>query len=106
MNTDTRPAPADITIDSPNGVLKIAWKDGAACEIPLPLVRKSCPCAQCNEERNKPQDPLRHFTPAQMGTAKVTSAELVGLYALKIRWQDGHDTGIYSWDLLARLCNP
>jgi DUF971 family protein len=33
----------------------------------------------------------------------ITEMSLVGNYALKIRWSDGHDTGLYTWDHLRRL---
>src|SRR5262245_43005073 len=104
MPTDTKPAPADITIDGPASLLRVTWKDGHQSDYPLLEVRRRCPCAQCNEERARPPDPLRILTPAQLATPKVEAAELVGLYALKIRWQDGHDTGIYAWEFLRALC--
>ena len=34
----------------------------------------------------------------------IDGMELVGNYALKIRWSDGHDTGLYTWEHLRRLC--
>jgi len=34
----------------------------------------------------------------------INEMSLVGNYALKIRWSDGHDTGLYTWDHLRRLC--
>jgi DUF971 family protein len=104
MATETRPEPVEMTIDSPNGVMRITWNDGRRCEIGLDALRKACPCATCNEERAKPPDPFRIFTPAQLGTAKVAGAEQVGLYAIRISWRDGHDTGIYSWEFLREMC--
>lgn len=105
MTMETKPAPAKIDLDGPAGLLKIAWKDGHLSELSLNRVRKACPCATCNEERAKPVDPFRIFTPAELGNARVQSAELVGHYAMKIRWQDGHDTGIYAWETLRALCD-
>jgi len=34
----------------------------------------------------------------------IRDLQLVGNYALKIRWSDGHDTGLYTWEHLRRLC--
>ncbi|MBX9600687.1 MAG: DUF971 domain-containing protein, partial [Bryobacteraceae bacterium] len=36
---------------------------------------------------------------------KMLSAEPVGEYAIRIQWSDGHNTGIYSWDVFRRICD-
>lgn len=40
----------------------------------------------------------------QEGKYILTGATQVGSYAVQLRWQDGHDTGIYTFELLRRLC--
>lgn len=86
--------------------LRIEWADGATSVYPLGLLRRACPCAQCREERERgSSNPLR-VVPAQANQAQMAraeSAELVGHYALRIDWQDGHNTGIYDFDYLRQL---
>lgn len=86
--------------------LQIRWSDGLLCEIPLALLRANCPCASCRAEREEAaSNPLRvlsgRATVEQMSRAETLQP--VGTYAIRIGWQDGHDTGIFDYDLLRRL---
>lgn len=66
--------------------------------LQLAKLRKSCPCAQCITEReNKPGSYIPLLSSVQL---TVINIELVGNYALKLIWQDGHDAGIYTFDKL------
>ena len=87
--------------------LRIRWADGHESVYPLALLRRACPCAGCRAEREARQrNPLHILTgtasPQEMATAD--QAELVGHYAFRIRWKDGHDTGIYDYRTLRALC--
>ncbi len=91
--------------------LRIRWSDGLEAAIPLPALRRACPCATCRAEREREQaaastNPLRVVQGVRDVTDVVTaeSAELVGSYALRIRWRDGHDTGIFEYATLRALC--
>lgn len=64
-------------------------------------LRLLCPCAQCVEEMTG-QQLLDPATVAEDLAAAEMS--LVGTYAIRFRWTDGHDTGIYPWDFLYRHC--
>lgn len=80
-----------------NGVLGIEWSDGHKGVYPLRYLRQHCPCAACTDEmtgelRIKP-DSVAMFI-------GVKDIEPVGRYALRFRWTDGHDTGLYSFTLL------
>jgi DUF971 family protein len=89
--------------------LRIRWADGRECVYPLSLLRRECPCAACRESRNDPRpSPLRIVpaAPEQEDMVVARTAELVGNYALRIIWKDGHDTGIYDFRLLRALCPP
>jgi len=85
-----------------NGVLGIEWSDGHKGIYPIQYLPQHCPCAACTDEwtgelRIKP-------TGIPMLIA-VQDIEAVGRYGLRIRWSDGHDTGIYSFDILRhRFC--
>lgn len=84
--------------------LVIAWSDGRSTVHTWQQLRASCPCATCREERNVPPDPFRIINPAEVsGPLRPVAMTPVGHYAYKIAWSDGHDTGIYSFDLLRQL---
>ncbi|MGE0827870.1 MAG: gamma-butyrobetaine hydroxylase-like domain-containing protein [Hyphomonadaceae bacterium] len=78
--------------------LAIAFDDGAAFEIPFELLRVESPSA---EVRGHGQSPL----PAIPGKENVgvTDAAPVGRYAVRIVFDDGHDTGIYAWEFLYQM---
>ncbi|QJX00432.1 DUF971 domain-containing protein [Frigoriglobus tundricola] len=85
--------------------LKIEWSDGVVTSVPWKTLRANCPCATCNEERKKPADPFRILTPQEVaaGAPAPVAMTAVGYYAYQIRWNDGHDTGIYPLELLRSL---
>ena len=82
--------------------LAITWSDGRECTYEWELLRWSCPCATCHGEFGQPG--VLQFTDA-LSEEQTTMIDLreVGRYALQPIWQDGHDTGIYSFELLRRL---
>ena len=99
-NTD----PKHVDISLSQGI-KIAWSDGHESQYALEHLRKNCPCATCRHERESPAPPTPP-NPFQMykPTTRLKNAEAVGRYAVRLVWADGHDTGIYSFDLLRDLC--
>lgn len=104
-----QPAKVRISLTEGTGV-EIVWKDGKRSQWSFPYLRDACPCAVCHEEREKsgraPGEPKP--APAQMfpmytPPARPLEATPVGRYALKFKWADGHESGIYSWEFLRRL---
>jgi DUF971 family protein len=85
--------------------LMIEWNDGLTTVVPWRKLRSNCPCASCNEERSKPADPFRILSPQEVAAGAPAPVAMVpiGHYAYQIRWNDGHDTGIYPIDLLRKL---
>jgi DUF971 family protein len=77
-----------------NSSLMIKWNDGKENEISLTKLRDECPCVNCKGESTP-------FKAA--GFYEIESIEAVGNYAISIKWKDGHDTGIYSWDILRNI---
>ncbi len=89
--------------------LLITWEDGHESVYTYNELRKSCPCATCNTERKareKKKTGLRRVLPMGVPRAKVkpNSIENVGLYGLRFNWNDGHHTGIYTFELLRWMC--
>ncbi len=82
----------------------VRWNDGRADEIPLTVLRDKCPCATCNGEGKTEENyiPIKApFKPA--GFYEIEKILPVGNYAVNIIWKDGHNTGIYSWDVLRTI---
>jgi DUF971 family protein len=108
--TAADPKSVKVHLTSGDGV-DIEWGDGHHSHYTFVYLRDACPCALCNDEREKsgrrpgepvptPAEALPMFKPAM----RPTSAEGVGKYAIKFHWNDGHDLGIYSWRVLRDIC--
>lgn len=86
--------------------LCIVWSDGEESYLDLVKLRNNCPCAKCEGEPDvlgrvvKPMKP--DFTNIT-ATYELLALEFMGGYALKLKWRDGHNTGLYSFDLLRKL---
>ena len=99
--------PEHIAISKSKGI-KIDWKDKHLSEYDLQYLRDNCPCAQCTgahgtpplREQGHQTNPFQMFKPA----LKIDKVEPVGNYAIRISWNDGHDTGIYSYEVFRRIC--
>jgi DUF971 family protein len=103
---DVRPKHMDLKKDK---ALTIHWSDGRISIYPIAYLRKLSPSAEARELRKEmARNPLT-VMPAgasQSGGAGSLTAEgieMVGNYAVKLRFSDGHDTGIYSWVYLRKI---
>lgn len=92
------PWPTDLVFDRAAKLLRISFDDGAAFEIPFELLRVESPSAENKGHGPNPPPPVTGK--ANVG---VIRAEAVGRYAVRIVFDDGHDTGLYPWDLLYDL---
>ena len=95
--------PKDLKVKIAEQRLLVEWNDGTRSEYSLDELRRRCPCASCRTEREaKDANPLQilKFDPTGV---RVESANLVGNYAIKFRWSDGHDTGIFDFRFLRTL---
>lgn len=102
MVTD-RPKQLDLKQDAG---LTVTWADGSTSFFPIEYLRKMSPSAEMRELRESmAENPLTVLPDSAASDEPITatSAELVGHYAMRIRFSDGHDTGIYSWDYLRQI---
>ena len=92
------PTPEDITVHSKSKLFEVKFSDGAHFNIPFELMRVYSPSAEV-QGHGPGQEVL------QTGKRNVTLVDLepVGNYAVKPTFSDGHDSGIFSWDLLYEL---
>lgn len=103
--TTQRLKPVDLNIRR-SGELRIQWSDGVDTSCTLVELRRACPCAGCRAARDETAvNPLRVLVkpPDLKAQTRVENAEIVGHYALRIQWGDGHNTGIYDFGLLRTL---
>jgi DUF971 family protein len=99
--------PAKVDISKSQGVT-IDWEDGHASQYSCSFLRDHCPCATCSNAHgtSQPQAGTQSSNPFVMYQARprMRDVEMVGRYAVRIVWNDGHDTGLYSWTLLREIC--
>ena len=88
--------------------LKIEWSDGVTTFAKWSALRRGCPCASCRDVQSKPSDPFKVLSAKEVaaGPLQPTAMAARGHYAYQITWNDGHDSGIYSLDLLRSLSTP
>jgi DUF971 family protein len=101
--------PTGVTLNRNEGYLEINWSDGQACRYPLSQLREACPCVECrggHERMGREFDPQNILVLTPKRSYQCDRIDLVGNYALMPTWDDGHHTGIYTWDYLRRLCPP
>ncbi len=91
--------------------MEIDWRDGHRSRWSFRWLRDACPCATCHDEREQagraPGDPVPEppaLLPMYKPAIRPDSAQQVGRYAISFSWNDGHTSGIYSWDFLRRHC--
>ncbi len=93
-------APTKIKVKDKKN-LYILWEDKSESLIPLSELRKRCPCAKCQAERqNRAASYIPLYSSVQLTLKDI---RIVGNYAIQLYWQDGHDTGIYMYDFLKKL---
>lgn len=83
--------------------LAIAWNDSTESYLPLQFLRVHCPCAACGGE---PDVMGRVEKPEVTHTAssyRLRSYQIIGGYAWQPTWEDGHNTGLYTFSYLQRL---
>lgn len=96
--------PTDIAVSRSAGTCTITWSDGLVRVLRLTDLRRWCPCATCGDLRAQQATALMVVSGPEP-SAELAGMEQVGSYAVRFRWADGHDTGIYSFTVLRRLCD-
>jgi DUF971 family protein len=106
--------PAKVRVDKTGGTgVVIEWKDGHASSWTFAWLRAACPCATCQEEREKDGRKVGITKPKPTSLLPLYEAPVrpvevtpVGKYAIRFKWNDGHEAGLYSWDFLRNVCDP
>ena len=90
--------PTEIRLAKDRRTLHVAFEDGAAFAIPAELLRVESPSAEVQGH-----DPSQKKIVPGKAEVEILRVEPVGHYAVKLSFDDMHDTGIYAWDYLRRL---
>ena len=93
-----RPWPRELVFSKQNKVLTIAFDDGSNFSIPFETLRVESPSAEVQGH-----GPGQKITLTGKDNVQVTKAEPVGRYAVRLTFDDGHDTGLFTWDYLYAL---
>lgn len=103
MGPDSQPGPTRLHLDRARG-LEVEWADGTNSFYPVGFLRRMSPSADARHLREEmARNPLTVLPAGGGGTLEATSAELVGRYAIRIEFSDGHATGIFSWRYLREI---
>jgi len=95
---DSRPLPTEIDLHQKSRFLEVAFDDGARFRLPCEYLRVYSPSAEVRG--HSPDEAI-----LQVGKEHVNITDLrqVGNYALKIFFDDGHNSGLYDWQYLYKL---
>jgi len=96
--------PTQLRYSEEDRRLTIEFSDGFSADYNLEHLRGYCPCAHCQGHGGQ----MLEFNPLRWEKQiKISDVSQVGNYAICVAWEDGHSTGVYSFDLLRTLAeNP
>ncbi len=98
MTASSGPTPTEIRLLRAERMLQIDFDDGARVSLPAEFLRVESPSAEVQGHH-----PSQRTWVAGRRNVGISAVEPVGRYAVRLVFDDGHDTGIYSWDLLHRF---
>ena len=94
----TTPRPTDLILPRASHVLEVAFDDGVRYRLPCEYLRVESPSAEVQGH-----GPGQRVLVPGKRDVNIAAIEPIGNYAVVLRFDDGHDTGIYSWSLLRTL---
>ena len=90
--------PTEIRLSADRRVLNVAFEDGARFALPAEYLRVSSPSAEVQGH-----SPLERKVIGGKRSVAILAVEPIGNYAVKLGFDDMHDTGIYGWGYLHTL---
>ncbi len=91
--------PTNLVVHQQSKVLELTYENGNAYRLPFELLRVLSPSAEVQGH-----GPGQETLQTGKRDVLITSLEPVGHYALKPTFSDGHDSGLFTWDYLYKLC--
>ena len=92
------PHPTVIKLRTKSKIFVIGFDDGTSFELPFEYLRVNSPSAEV-----RGHGPGQEVLQLGKHTVMITKVEPVGHYALRLVFDDGHDSGLYTWDYLSEL---
>ena len=92
------PRPTEINLHQVSRMLDVSFDDGASFSLPVEYLRVFSPSAEV-----RGHGPGQEVLQAGKREVNISAIEPIGMYAVKLVFTDGHDTGIYSWEYLYDL---
>lgn len=90
--------PTELRLSAERRILAVSFDDGSQLEIPAELLRVESPSAEVQGH-----SPSERKLVAGKRHVRITRVDPVGNYAVRLTFDDGHSTGIYSWPFLRDL---
>ena len=87
--------PTEIRLAADKRSLAVSFEDGASYSLPAELLRVNSPSAEVQGHA-----PSQRVTVAGKQNVAITAVEPVGSYAVRLVFDDGHDSGLYTWTIL------
>jgi DUF971 family protein len=94
----SNPWPSEIRLNPARDMLTVAFEDGSRFELAAEYLRVESPSAEVRGHGGGPKTIVRGKE-----NVKISGLEPVGNYAVRIGFDDGHDSGLYSWAYLHKL---
>jgi DUF971 family protein len=92
--------PSNIRAHQADQILEVTWPDDRVDRLPYHTIRTQCPCAGCRDEWTGE----RILDPASIRPdLKLVGMENIGTYAVQLAWNDGHSSGLYTWETLRSI---
>lgn len=89
------PIPTEIKLHQKSRILEISFNDGKTFQLPCEFLRVYSPSAEV-----RGHGPGQEILQTGKQDVTITHIEPIGQYAIQLNFSDGHNTGLYSWDLL------
>jgi DUF971 family protein len=93
--TQDTPRPTEIKLHQQSRILEVSFEDGKSFSLSCEFLRVYSPSAEV-----RGHGPGQEVLQVGKKDVEITRVEPVGSYAVQFTFSDGHETGIYSWDLL------
>ncbi len=94
--------PINIRAHQNEQVLELVWNESTTDHLPYRELRALCPCASCRDEWTGE----RILDPATIrADLKLDGMETVGNYAVRLGWNDGHSSGLFTWESLRKIAD-
>lgn len=96
---ETAPVPTEIRLHKKSRILELVYPEDSRYELGCEYLRVHSPSAEV-----RGHGPGQEVLMVGKESVSITAIEPVGRYAVRLRFSDGHDSGLYTWQYLRELC--